>query len=33
MKKGENLAEKLFNKDVMSLDTYIMFKLKEKPNS
>lgn len=30
MKKGENLAEKLFNKDVMSLDTYIMFKLKEK---
>ena len=30
MKTGENLAEKLFNKDVMSLDTYIMFKLKEK---
>ena len=24
------LEEKLFNKDVMSLDTYIMFKLKEK---
>ena len=24
------LEEKLFNKDVMSLDTYIMFKLKER---
>ena len=30
MKTIENLSEKLFNKDVMSLDTYIMFKLKEK---
>lgn len=33
MKTIENLSEKLFNKDVMSLDTYIMFKLKEKPNN